>query len=1157
MCAANNKLIQAVPFNGGCITSVEPELLPVGTYSAAQNVRGRYPGLEQRLGQAKLHTTADGTNRVVSLYNFSKGQRVESHLFAQMGDGDVLEATALPPTVTTGVFGSEVFSGRDSLQPVTTQGTLKSYTEGNKDTDFEVDAAAVVTGTGTLVSYSEANQDNLDYIYNGGVTEYGQAKTLTGTHDITAVKFYLKKINSPTGNATAKIYSCTGTPGTSGKPTGAALATSGTFDVSTLTSTLQLITFTFSSPYTAVAGNYCFVLAYSGGDASNYVDIGIDTSSPGDTGGNTCYFASGVYESAPATDTIYYVLANTNYTGITKVGQAKALTGTNLLYSSKFYLKKVGSPTGNATAKVYAATGSPGTTGLPTGSALATSAAFDVSTLTTSYQLLEFIFTSPYSAGAGDYCITFEWNGGDGSNYVAMGVDGSSPTDDGNMFVTAEGVDSVMSDKDLIYYLISQTTTNQMIYDATRPNIPASWSTSNDVMVYSNGADQHQLYPGTLSFIQKLVVYKSASALPAVPTVGEDYTSQVIDSLTSTSAPLGTIGTNATDALCICCPFIPNAIKSTIGTANTNTATRTVYYWNGAWTQVSDMSDGTAAAGKTMAQTGTVSWTAPTDALPCYMFGSYGYWIKTTFSAALSSPTLTTVEYRGGWQSLVNLWDGSPKDVLEAQLFINSTGAYSLYGGSSIAMAGVTSSDKLNIATTDPIEAIFIDVGTIPNTTASTTISSIKYWNGSAMTTVGSFVDGTAGISHSGWVRIPRQAAVQPLNFNQAQYYAYWYEIQFDKTISASVNIGIQYIPYFDVETFGKGRCNCSWRGRMVYSFDRYPDYLYITPQNLPCILNGSNFGAVQVGSGAGNAVAAIREFYNEILVFQKEVGTKGGGLTLVQGSSPTEYSPLVLSSYLGAMNNNCVEVIDNNILDRGQGPEVRKLAFALSRYGVYAVDGKAPSFIDQAIKNYFNPTKAECVRNGYEDLMWMKYDATYNVLRLGLVSGSSATVPNVFPVYDLFTRTWSFDVLAQALACMTQCDAGSGSAAVLQVGGGTADGTVYLLNSGANDVSTAVESSITIELGEKGVIFNTAQLLVRFKAMTGNCVVTPYIKGVAQTTTTLSMVAEVTNQRSRRHRININITGDQVSLKFAHSGAGESAYYLDWGVILEPYGEQ
>jgi len=103
--------LKTIPFQGGANTFNEPGLLQTGSYSAVQNMRQMRPGLKARPGMIAQHSTADGTNRVMSMFQFSKGKRTERHFYAQMSDDDVLEATTAPPGVTTGVFGTEVFSG--------------------------------------------------------------------------------------------------------------------------------------------------------------------------------------------------------------------------------------------------------------------------------------------------------------------------------------------------------------------------------------------------------------------------------------------------------------------------------------------------------------------------------------------------------------------------------------------------------------------------------------------------------------------------------------------------------------------------------------------------------------------------------------------------------------------------------------------------------------------------------------------------------------------------------------------------------------------------------------------------------------------------------------------------------------------------------------
>ena len=104
-------------------------------------------------------------------------------------------------------------------------------------------------------------------------------------------------------------------------------------------------------------------------------------------------------------------------------GQAQSFqNGVNAQYLTRVrvFMKKVGSPTGNLTSKLYAnASAHGGGDDIPTGSALATSVNFDVSKLTTSYLEYEIAFTTLFEMTAStDYCIAFEYTGGDGSNFV-------------------------------------------------------------------------------------------------------------------------------------------------------------------------------------------------------------------------------------------------------------------------------------------------------------------------------------------------------------------------------------------------------------------------------------------------------------------------------------------------------------------------------------------------------------------------------------------------------------------------------------------------------------------------------------------------------------------------------------------------------------------
>lgn len=101
-----------------------------------------------------------------------------------------------------------------------------------------------------------------------------------------------------------------------------------------------------------------------------------------------------------------------------------------------FMLGSVGTPpTGDVVAKVYAHTGTFGLTGIPTGSALATSEVRDVADLDlqTTLRLIPFEFEDEVTlTNLTKYVVVVEYSAGDGSNYIAVGEDGSAPSHSGN-----------------------------------------------------------------------------------------------------------------------------------------------------------------------------------------------------------------------------------------------------------------------------------------------------------------------------------------------------------------------------------------------------------------------------------------------------------------------------------------------------------------------------------------------------------------------------------------------------------------------------------------------------------------------------------------------------------------------------------------------------
>lgn len=188
------------------------------------------------------------------------------------------------------------------------------------DSWYPVKGSNVVVGYGDVEeavvdSYSEANKDSQMYVSAGGtsVDAIGQAFHNENTLTLKNADFYVAKVGSPTGSVYVKIYALSGQYGVSAVPTGSPLAVSDPVDVSALATThptYALKTFTFSGDNQIILQentNYFVVLEYGGGDDSNKMGVGVDTSSPSH-GGNYSYTLDGTSWINPSEiDVCFYV----------------------------------------------------------------------------------------------------------------------------------------------------------------------------------------------------------------------------------------------------------------------------------------------------------------------------------------------------------------------------------------------------------------------------------------------------------------------------------------------------------------------------------------------------------------------------------------------------------------------------------------------------------------------------------------------------------------------------------------------------------------------------------------------------------------------------------------------------------------------------------
>ena len=709
------------------------------------------------------------------------------------------------------------------------------------------------------------------------------------------------------------------------------------------------------------------------------------------------------------------------------------------------------------------------------------------------------------------------------------------------------------------------------VYSGSAGQGAASWSDIDDIMVLSNGVDQHQLYAGTANPVLAFIRHDDAVAISDMPSTYIDYTRQVTDGDASTTADISSLDVIANDeCLYIATPIPANRLTFTVLPVNGNVAVGTLKYWksDGSWADTTE-TDGTATSGKTMGKTGSMTWTSPADEIPKFLFGINAYWYQWEVATQLDADVeISAVTYGSGFTSLTNVWNGRKDYIIEAVIDDNSASIISNFSGDNITLDEMEfDNDTLWIASYYPLQGIYIDVGGSPNTATTSTIKQVDYWNGGAFADA-SETDHTSGLEYSGWITWPRIAfgTEQRTRINGSSIYAYWYKIQIGVATTSVMNISIEGMPHYDITDFGKGGTSCVWKDRMSYSFDKYPNYLYISEMYRPNVLNGDDYAIMEVGDGRANPIVCQKRFHNELMVWQKEQGKDGGCLTIFEGYSPETFGKLVLSTKVGTFNPKSAVVVDGVLTSGETGDKIRTEAYFISHNGICMTDGLTVSIVSDEIQNYFDPSFTECIRRGYESEMWVEHDTAYNVLRFGLVSGTSATTCNIFPVLDLTDKTWSFDTLGSNLSCMTEVEAASGNTSILQYGGGVSDGFIYRLNTGTNDIvganptTTAISSSVTIEISIKNYILQLRRLVLRMKAQTaGDCTVTLYRRGVAASSTlTLTMLADITGDTSRRHDVGIkSLKGDQLSINFANAVASQSLYLLDFGLEISKVGDR
>lgn len=506
-----------------------------------------------------------------------------------------------------------------------------------------------------------------------------------------------------------------------------------------------------------------------------------------------------------------------------------------------------------------------------------------------------------------------------------------------------------------------------------------------------------------------------------------DYTEILSNSLDTSGNTVASLGSTKEILLGSTRPL--QGFKVYVETANATASTMTVKEWQGSWTTLTVV-DGTYDHGDkvSLAQTGTVTWTATGSAEPAYIEGVYLYLYHIALSAG--DATLYQITVNAAFQQVVDIWDGVFREIASFQADIGSgfedytlqvlesTGDLDYFVAAEIGQ--FTTTHSIRVMFEDRLTAIRIEM--VPTkVNSNVAVLTIKYWNGSAYATVGTIYDGTlddaAGtktLNQTGviyWVP-PAETSEHPKT--EFGVTGYSYEITTSALLSGSAqaDILIDLVYGIPAQKTIRGhkfpsrfQGHAMWCGDIVSKEENKVDY---SATNAPDVYNGedsSDHGKSLYFGGPEKLTAAV-SLYNRFgaRIYETWLAFKESETYLLDGTGPDDFRIYQISENYGcpapqtlAAAETAYEVTQDT---------VRNIAIWLSYRGPVLFDGAVIVPL-RGVDIYFDKRKSTCINytyitnaRGWFDSYWMEYN-------LLIPSGTDQVANNVWLTYDLRRKRW------------------------------------------------------------------------------------------------------------------------------------------------------
>ncbi len=455
-------------------------------------------------------------------------------------------------------------------------------------------------------------------------------------------------------------------------------------------------------------------------------------------------------------------------------------------------------------------------------------------------------------------------------------------------------------------------------------------------------------------------------------------------------------------------------VKFYVSSGNTVSSTMTVREWQGqSWTTLS-VTDNTDT-GPTLAQTGTITWTATGNAKARYINGLSLYWYQFSFDAGQASIYYITVD--ASIQSIKNIWDGAETDAIkclkyDGTIYKDYTDDVGDDLDSSYAdVSSLQTTHALYVGFLSPQQGLDIKMVVGSENSTSGTAMSIYFWNGSSWEGVTALNDATdtstTSLSKSGV--ISWQAASLGTEFKRAisdEFPLYYYKIQFTAALDADTKIAeIKGIPFPQaLPTF---KFSATFQNRLFLFNDKggNKNAGFYSASNAPDIFNGDDSGTLIFGGKT--ELTAATTIYNVFMnaTVDQMIVTKANETYRLSGSDPTTWVLQRMSANIG-----CVApltMVSCEVIDATSDVK-RTVAIWQGSAGIYMSDGATIVPISDDIKCYWDPNDSRYIPASMQGKSVAWYDPVLQSYKLLIASGSTAAYLNTELEYSLKYKEWT-----------------------------------------------------------------------------------------------------------------------------------------------------